>query len=507
MSIQRSSLAAIKRIYRLGKLILPIGLLLHLFLLTGVASAGARTSFHLDDSIQIGADCLNYAVDESASLQFNSPLLLDLRGQSSCSLNLPHYLFNGIDPVSIIIVGKCPTVHHAGEELSGTEVGFDACQYIMSEPGEYRLEFVFKRPVTIELTISNASCLVQAAIHYGLPISEAVDRGYAEVICRQDLGDILGGSIPRIPSILIPSISSPILFVGLMATLFVYLQGRFNVETSGDASRLEHASSPWRRLLRALKTKRAHYLLLWTLTPLALAQYAGSVQQTAYFAWSVLTCFALLWASYFFDYLQPARRFWLKGILFMIGAAVILPIAVALVGALPPFNGATSRVGLLDYRSLGESILEVGLVEELVKALPLILYIYFARRQPKLLFPGAQDAVFMGVLVGLGFSIAEGVRLANQGIMYFSGTTMLFRVISGPVLHACWTGITAYWLDVASRKPATKGVFIGLGAILLTGTLHGIYNSYAAEPIGVGVAAFIIVTFVAHTMRTEEIRV
>jgi RsiW-degrading membrane proteinase PrsW (M82 family) len=455
-------------------------------------------------------DCFSSTTSNSQVPNFVEPAVLNLDEHTSCLLNLTENHFSEIDSdIALIVTEPCPVIFDPTYATISPEEGIgnapSACIYKLVSPGQYTLDFGYGGSGMVELSIKSYSCLIIDIDTGFMPIDEPINRNLPRSTCHLDAYERFLLTFPPLKSLIIAGISLPIVIVGLAATLIAYFQHQLNFETS--TNRMGRELSSWQRALISLKSKRAHYLLLWTLTPLILAQYAYSTPQTPYYAWSILTCFAFLWASYFFEYLKPARRFWGIGILFILGGALVVPIFVGLIGAIPPFNNTTFSSGILDLGPLAERIFEVGLVEELAKILPLIVYIIIAKkRQPKWLFSAKQDALFLGVMLGLGFSISEGVQYANKGVLYFSGADMLFRLISAPVFHACLVGITAYWVDTASEKRSiAKAIVIGFGALLFSATLHGVYNVNSVGLIGLGFAAIIIVTFFAHTAKINDI--
>ena len=153
--------------------------------------------------------------------------------------------------------------------------------------------------------------------------------------------------------------------------------------------------------------------------------------------------------------------------------------------------------------SLGPSIFTVGLPEELAKALPVLVIALFYHRRWGLT---PRDYLFLGAVSGLVFGASEVVHYFTvNGVAEFyqtvqsaiptierlistghSASTSLFAVLIGPVryfvldfvwrfltdpiTHACWSGLTGY--------------FIGLAAT-------GRYKWYAVAWIGLAIAAIL----------------
>jgi RsiW-degrading membrane proteinase PrsW (M82 family) len=172
-----------------------------------------------------------------------------------------------------------------------------------------------------------------------------------------------------------------------------------------------------------------------------------------------------------------------------------VPLAVALEDALH-----------VSTANLGRSIVTVGIPEELAKALPVlaVALIYRGRRH---IMP--RDYLFIGAVSGLVFGASEVVRYFTvNGVVAFyqtvqsaipaieqlintghSASTSLFAVLIGPVLyfildfvwrfvtdpisHACWSGLTGYFIGLAAtgRYKWYQVAWIGLA---IAAILHGL---------------------------------
>jgi RsiW-degrading membrane proteinase PrsW (M82 family) len=172
-----------------------------------------------------------------------------------------------------------------------------------------------------------------------------------------------------------------------------------------------------------------------------------------------------------------------------------IPLAVALETALNDSNS-----------SLISSIVTIGLPEELAKALPIVIVALIYRRSHSLT---PKDYLFLGAVSGLAFGASEVVRYFTiNGVEQFyltvhaalptiehlirtgnSATSSLFAALIGPVLdfilnfvwrfltdpisHACWSGLTGYFIGLAvtSRHKWYAVCWIGLVAAAI---LHGL---------------------------------
>ena len=156
--------------------------------------------------------------------------------------------------------------------------------------------------------------------------------------------------------------------------------------------------------------------------------------------------------------------------------------------------------------SLGHSIFAIGVPEELAKALPVLAVALIYGRQRRL---QPRDYLFLGAVSGLAFGASEVVRFFTvNGVAQFfltvqssipsiqqllstghSAPTALFAVLIGPVLffvldfvwrfatdpisHACWAGLTGYFIGLAvtGRYKWYEVGWIGFAAAAV---LHGL---------------------------------
>jgi RsiW-degrading membrane proteinase PrsW (M82 family) len=216
----------------------------------------------------------------------------------------------------------------------------------------------------------------------------------------------------------------------------------------------------------------------------------------AHVAWIFAAYFAIAWLLLLGVIIRPdhVTRTMLV-VVTAIALATEAPLAIALETAL---HGSTA--------SLDHSIFTIGIPEELAKALPVlaVALIYRGRRH---LTP--RDYLFIGAVSGLVFGASEVVRYFTvNGVDQFyltvrsaipsierlinsghSASTSLFSVLIGPVLafildfvwrfvtdpisHACWSGLTGYFIGLAAtgRHKWYQVAWIGVAIAAL---LHGL---------------------------------
>ncbi|MFY9928737.1 MAG: PrsW family glutamic-type intramembrane protease, partial [Streptosporangiaceae bacterium] len=152
-----------------------------------------------------------------------------------------------------------------------------------------------------------------------------------------------------------------------------------------------------------------------------------------------------------------------------IGVVTQVPIALWLEDALHSSNG-----------NLFASIFTIGLPEELAKAIPVVVVAWIWRKRLHEQTP--RDYLFLGAVSGLVFGAVEAERYFTLGLGSLQGNvngpelqaltiSYVWRFLTDPISHACWAGITGY--------------FIGLA---ITGTHR---RHWAVGPVGIGIAAIL----------------
>ena len=245
---------------------------------------------------------------------------------------------------------------------------------------------------------------------------------------------------------------------------------------------------------------------------------SASAHTFAEVAWIFAIYFALAWLLLLGVIVRPehvTRR--MLALIIVTAMLTEIPLAMALETAL---HGSTV--------TLTSSIFTIGLPEELAKALPIVIVALVYRRRHKL---APRDYLFLGAVSGLAFGASEVVRYFTiNGVQQFyltvqsalptiehliragnSTTTSLFAALIGPVLdfilnfvwrfltdpisHACWSGLTGYFIGLAvvSRHKWYAVGWIGLAAATL---LHG-FNDWSRVN---GHVAWILVTLVSGVL-------
>src|SRR5215472_2717347 len=235
-------------------------------------------------------------------------------------------------------------------------------------------------------------------------------------------------------------------------------------------------------------------------------------------AWIFAAYFALAWLLLLGVVVRPDQvNRTLLVLVTAIALATQAPLAIALESALHAGSA-----------SLDHSIFTIGIPEELAKALPVLVValVYRGRRH---LMP--RDYLFLGAVSGLVFGASEVVRYFTiNGVDQFyltvqsalptigqlikagnSTAASLFAALIGPVLdfilnfvwrfltdpisHACWSGLTGYFIGLAvtGRHKWYAVAWIGLAAATL---LHGLNDWTKVD----GHVVWILVTLVSGVL-------
>jgi RsiW-degrading membrane proteinase PrsW (M82 family) len=235
-------------------------------------------------------------------------------------------------------------------------------------------------------------------------------------------------------------------------------------------------------------------------------------------AWIFAAYFALAWLLLLGVIVRPAHVTRTMLVLIIVMALLTeIPLAVAMETALHDSNA-----------NLASSIFTIGLPEELAKALPIVIVALIYRRSHSL---APKDYLFLGAVSGLAFGASEVVRyftingvnqfyltvrsalptighLVNTGnpvaTSVFSALIgavldfildFVWRFLTDPISHACWSGLTGYFIGLAvtSRYKWYAVGWIGLAAATL---LHGLNDWIRVN----GHIVWILVTFVSGVL-------
>jgi protease PrsW len=266
---------------------------------------------------------------------------------------------------------------------------------------------------------------------------------------------------------------------------------------------------PYRDVLSAelYRSNTVRLLLFFSLFPLIINLVAEQVnlEQTA---WLLGIYYASIWGVVLYNLIRPVQFSWYRT-LKCVGFTALVGIPLLLLfQQVPPFRTLYHAInhGLL-FRLVG-FVLGVGVLEELCKALPVYLLLYRPKRLNDPL-----SAAFYGAMSGLGFAIAEGVAYSfryasglSRGQLdlgtYVAANTI--RFVSLPLFHAILAGIVGYFIGLSVINPSRRSALCFVG-ILISATLHGLYNTFAGGLPGLLIIGFTILLFVTYLRRSQQI--
>lgn len=117
-------------------------------------------------------------------------------------------------------------------------------------------------------------------------------------------------------------------------------------------------------------------------------------------------------------------------------------------------------------------VIAIGLVEESVKLLPLILLLLFTRQGNE-----PYDLILYGSISALGFAFVENTMYLAQSDLYAVGGRVLFASVA----HMFFTSIIAYAMAIARHRGRSM-VLYGAGGLVLASFAHGYYDFWLMAP-------------------------
>ena len=234
----------------------------------------------------------------------------------------------------------------------------------------------------------------------------------------------------------------------------------------------------------------AKEFVFWAVTllgivPLLIVSISDADSQFTLFA----LFFALVWGVIFKMFVLRDDSPWRFpiGALFFTGIVGIFALLTLYRYVLPDFylNMSDSESGMV---SLLGFVFQVGVWEELTKAVPVLLYLRWKREQAQPML-----IVVIGVFSGLGFAAFENLLYGDRAVMASVDLTLeygeegleagvqsamiqaMLRSLSLVFCHAVWAGIVAYFIAVARLEGRRWGAMIVVG-ISVAAILHGTYN-------------------------------
>jgi RsiW-degrading membrane proteinase PrsW (M82 family) len=267
-----------------------------------------------------------------------------------------------------------------------------------------------------------------------------------------------------------------------------------HVNQAGARPGLLHTLVPvkaWMRTPALVSWPAILFVALVTVPPIGLVILGPNPTMGSFSdaSWLFAFYFAVAWLLLIGAIVRPALV--TRELLFVVVVLALLieiPLAVALESALHATNA-----------NLLSSIVTIGLPEELAKAIPVLLIAAFFRRR---LSP--VDYLFLGAVSGLVFGASEVERYISAVVQNTSSGNItdgdagvlilayVWRFITDPISHACWAGLTGYFigLAVSGTHKWYRVFWVGLAMAIF---LHGLNDWNAIN----GNAAWIVVVAVS----------
>jgi RsiW-degrading membrane proteinase PrsW (M82 family) len=237
-------------------------------------------------------------------------------------------------------------------------------------------------------------------------------------------------------------------------------------------------------------------------------------------AWIFAAYFAVAWLLLLAVIVRPdyVTRSMLA-VVVVIALATEVPLAIVLENAL---HSSDMKLGL--------SIATVGVPEELVKAIPVLVVALLFRR--RILMP--RDYLFLGAVSGLAFGASEvvqyfttnsvasfyqTVQVATPSISHLIATghsapasvfavligpvwyfivSFVWRFLTDPITHACWAGVTGYFIGLAATR--RHSWWVALVGLIIAAVLHGLndWSVVNGHPVWILVVIISAVVFLGY---------
>lgn len=236
-------------------------------------------------------------------------------------------------------------------------------------------------------------------------------------------------------------------------------------------------------------------VIFWYVSTLATSSHSARYDYN-WLGWAFAAYVGVAWAIALWLLVRPKLVAWHAVLVIVIAVASQVPLAIFLETQLHSNAG-----------SLIPAVVTVGLPEELSKLLPLlaalaITYVVARHRVGTWLELSPRSYLFLGALSGLAFGCAEQAHylvdtyvpglLNTQNLLggvYIYTEQITWRLISDPISHACWAGISGYFIGIAvqrlRRVPAAsrryrREIGIALIGLGIAAVLHGVNDVFVS---------------------------
>ena len=203
-----------------------------------------------------------------------------------------------------------------------------------------------------------------------------------------------------------------------------------------------------------------------------------------------LLFFAAIWGVIFKKFIVDENSSWLlPTVAFFFTGIIGIRGLLFIHEYLPDFYMALPNADNIFMSFIG-GIFQTGFSEELCKIAPVLIYVYWKKRDAQPL-----TIVLIGVFSGLGFAAFENMHYANSAVQRSARLTInhgaaglqegvtaamvnvLLRSMSSVFGHSIYSGIFSYFIALGhiTRK---RRVALALVGLLVAATVHGLYNSF-----------------------------
>jgi RsiW-degrading membrane proteinase PrsW (M82 family) len=236
------------------------------------------------------------------------------------------------------------------------------------------------------------------------------------------------------------------------------------------------------------------FISLVAVPPIALVVFVDNPSQSTFdeAAWILAAYFALAWLLLVGMIVRSNRLTWLLlAAVTVIALVTQVPLAIALEDALHSSNS-----------NLFASVFTIGLPEELAKAIPVLAIALVCRKR---LAP--TDYLFLGAVSGLVFGASEAQHYLASGVGVGTNPTMdlvttlqyIWRFPTDPISHACWAGLTGYFIGLAFTGEY-RWYRVGWIGLAMASVLHGlndwsVINGHSAWVVVVVGSALLFLTY------------
>ena len=251
----------------------------------------------------------------------------------------------------------------------------------------------------------------------------------------------------------------------------------------------------------ALRRRSTLIFVVMVVAPAVIFWYVSGLPTSSHSArydfnwlgWAFAAYVGAAWMIALWVLVRPKLVAWHAALVIVLAIASQVPLAIFLETQLHS-----------NSNNLISSIVTIGLPEELAKLLPVlgalaITFVLVRHRIGSWLELSPRSYLFLGALSGLAFGCAEEAHfLVNNDVPGLLNTKNLlggvfsytefvtWRLISDPITHACWAGISGYFIGIVVQRlrrvaPADRRyrreIALGLTGLAIAAVLHGL-NDY-----------------------------